>query len=60
VTSAYKIIGVLGAVRAGDAQHVLGDGPTGVEGGARHATKNPLRFLCSSASFIYSLLLLSL
>lgn len=26
----------------GDAQHVLGDGPTGVEGGARHATKNPL------------------
>ena len=31
--------------RAGDAQHVLGDGPPGVEGGSRHATENSLRFV---------------
>lgn len=31
-------------MRAGDAQHVLGDGTAGVEGGARHAPENPLGF----------------
>jgi len=39
---------------AGDAQHVLGDGPAGVEGGARHAPENPIRlrflFLLLSAT----------
>lgn len=31
-------------MRAGNAQHVLGDGAAGVEGGVRHALEDPLRF----------------
>ena len=30
---------------SGDAQHVLGDGPVGVEGGMRHAPEYSIRFL---------------